>query len=305
MNQILQTENAKNKGPVEIGKVIKFFVIAIIIFAIILIGLAIYNLVINKEEPPVEDTPTVFYPDIQITKQESTVLIQVTHNTGISKIVYNWNEEEHYTIEGENNTFVSKEVDLPFGTNTLNITVTDINGEETRFQKEYVVDGDGKPVIELKLTKDYKIKIKVQDAMGLQYINYSWNDEEAKKVEVNSETPNIIEQIVEIPVGQNTLKVEAVSIADVITTKQLEVKGIKRPTLSFKKQGDYIIIKAEDEVGMKVVDYTLNGQKYQINFGNKKVIEYKQKIEKGENTMEIRAENQDGGITTKTVKIKN
>lgn len=56
---------------------------------------------------------------------------------------------------------------------------------------------------------------------------------------------------------------------------------------------------------MKVVDYTLNGQKYQINYGNKKVIEYKQLLEKGENNLEVKAENQDGGITTKKVKVIN
>ncbi len=56
---------------------------------------------------------------------------------------------------------------------------------------------------------------------------------------------------------------------------------------------------------MKIVDYTLNGTKYRINYGNKKVIEYKQAIQKGENYMEIKAENQEGGITTKKVKIIN
>jgi len=308
VNQILQTEIKKNNGPVEIGKVIKFFVVAIIIFALVLIGLGGYYLISNKNENTnqIENPQMSTKPSINITKQENnTILLEVTHSVAISKILYNWNGEEDSTIEGETSTSLSKEIDLPFGTNTLNLTVIDINGEETRYQKEYVVDGNGKPVIELKLTKDYKIKIIVQDSIGLQYINYSWNNDEPTKVEVNAETPNKIEKTVEIPIGQNTLKVEAVSQSEVVTAKELDVKRVKGPDLSFKKQGDSIIIKAEDEVGLKVIDYTLNGQKYQINYGNKTVIEYKQQIEKGENHMEIRAENQDGGVTTKKVKILN
>lgn len=306
MNQILQTENKKNNGPIEIGKIVKFFAIAIAIFAVILISLGAYYLITNNQNPSLgEGQPIEEVPDVNITKQEDNILIEVNGNIAITKIVYNWNEEEPVTIDAKNSTSVSETIDLPFGTNTLNLTVIDVNGKETKFQKEYVVDGDGKPVIELTLTKDYKIKITVQDLAGLQYINYSWNDGEQTKVEANAENPNLIEQVIEIPLGQNTLKVEAINTADVTSTKELEVKGVKRPTLSFKKEGDSIVIRAEDEVGMKVVDYTLNGQRYQINYGNTKVIEYKQSIPKGDSYMEITAENQDGGKTSKKVKIIN
>ncbi|MCI8353080.1 MAG: hypothetical protein HFJ58_05825 [Clostridia bacterium] len=305
MNQILQTENRREKGPVEIGKIIKFFVVAIIIFAIILIGLGIYYLVTNNNTTGGQDQVIDTAPDVNITKQEDKILIEVNSNIVISKIIYKWNDEGENIIEGENSTSLSKQVDLPFGTNILNLTVIDINGKETKFQKEYIVEGDGKPVIELKLTTDNKIKITVQDKTDLQYVNYSWNNDEPIKIEANADNKNLIEQVIEIPLGQNTLKVEAVNIGNVTSSKELEVKGIKSPTLSFKKQGDAIIIRAEDETGLKIIDYTLNGQKYQINYGNKTVIEYKQAIQKGENYMEITAENQDGGKTSKKVKIIN
>lgn len=306
MNQILQTENKKNNGPVEIGKVIKFFVVAIIIFAIILIGLGAYHLITQNNnqaptEPVVEEQP----PQVNINREEDDIVIEITHNKPIAKIVYNWNDEAENTIEANNQNTISEKITLPYGTNTLNLTVTDINGIETKFQKEYVVEGDGKPVIELKLTQDNKIKITTQDESNLSYIIYSWNDGEQTKIEATGEDLTLLEQEVEIPLGQNTLKVQATNINNVTTTKELEVKGIKKPVLSFKKEGDYLVIKAEDEVGMKVIDYTLNGQKYQINYGNKKVIEYKQLLEKGENNLEIKAENQDGGITTKKVKVIN
>lgn len=304
MNQILQTEKKKEKKPVEIGKIIKFFVIAIIIFAVILIGVGVYYIVTNNptiDEPQnVEDTPNV-----DITKQEDNILIEINSKLAISKIVYNWNEEEEITIDAENSISLSKTIELPTGTNILNLTVVDVNGKETKFQKEYVVEEDSKPVIELKLTTDNKIKITVQDETGIQYMNYSWNNDEPKKINADADNNKIIEQTVDIPLGQNTLKVEAINEKNITASKELEVKGVKIPTVSFKKQGDVIIIRAEDETGLKVIDYTLNGQQYQINYGNKTVIEYKQPIQKGENYMEITVENQDGGRTTKKVKIIN
>ena len=305
MNQILQTEKRKQKGPIEIGKVIKFFVIAIIIFAIILIGLGVYYLVTNNSNLGGQDQVLDEVPNVEITKQEERILIEVNSKSEISKIVYQWNEEAENTIEGENRTSLSETIDLPYGTNILNLTVVDINGKETKFQKEYIVEGDGKPVIELKLTTENKIKITVQDKTDLQYVNYSWNNDEPKKIEASDDSKNLVEQTIDIPLGQNTLKVEAINTKNVVASKELEVKGIKSPILSFKKRGDILVIRAEDETGLKVIDYTLNGQKYQINYGNKTVIEYNQQIQKGENYMEITAENQDGGKTTKNVKIIN
>lgn len=304
MNQILQTENKKSSGPIEINKIVKFFGIAILIFGIILIGLGLYSYIKNnasEEKTKQEDLK----PEVNITTQEEDILVQVTHNVAISQIIYKWNEEQEKVIEGENKTSLSETIDLPFGTNTLYLRVVDINGKETVFQKEYVVDGDGKPVIELVLTKDYKIKITVQDSVGLKYINYTWNNGEKTRVEANIENLTLIEETVEIPLGQNTLTVDAVNTSDVITTKELEVKGVKRPVVTFAKDGDYLIIRAEDEDAMKLVTYTLNGQKYQINFGEVKVIEYRQPIPKGESTLELTAENKDGGITEKKAKIIN
>ena len=304
MNQILQTENKKSNGPVEINKIVKFFAVAILIFGLILIGLGLYSYISNnaKEEKKLQED---LKPEVDITTQEDNILIQVTHNVAISQIIYKWNEEQEKIIEGENKTSLSEKIDLPFGTNTLYVRVVDINGKETVFQKEYIVDGDGKPVIELTLTTDYKIKITVQDAVGLKYINYTWNNGEKTKVEANIENLTLIEETVEIPLGQNTLTVDAVNTSDVITTKELEVKGVKRPVVTLSKDGDYLVIKAEDEDAMKIVTYTLNGQKYQINFGEVKVIEYRQPIPKGESTLELTAENKDGGITKQKAKIIN
>lgn len=295
MNQILQTENKKN-APVEINKVVMFFAISIIIFGIVLTAIGSYAMITgtNEEETPTAQTAV---PDVNIQRTEENILISITHTKPITSVTYNWNGENDKQIETNNSLVISEEISLPFGENALNLTVIDEDGNETTYNKQYVLDGDGKPVIELLLTKENKIRIKVQDNKGLKYIRYTWNSGNYTSVEANIDNLKLIDELAEIPLGQNTLRVEAVNVDDMITTKELEVKGIRRPIVLLRQEGSQLVIRAEDEVAMKVVNFTLNGQKYQINFGEVKVIEHRLDLKQGENRIELSAENKEGGIT--------
>lgn len=295
MNQILQTENKKS-GPVEINKIVKFFAIAMIIFGIVLAIIGSYAMITGTDK---EETPTLeaTVPDVNIQRTEENILISITHTKPITSVTYNWNGQAEQEIETNNSLVISEEITLPFGENTLNLTVIDEDGNENTFNKQYTLDGDGKPVIELLLTKENKIRIKVQDSKGLKYIRYTWNSGNYTTVEANIDNLKLIDELAEIPLGQNTLRVEAVNVDDMITTKELEVKGVRRPVVSLRQEGSQLIIRAEDEVAMKVVNFTLNGQKYQINFGDVKVIEHKLDLKQGENRIELSAENKEGGIT--------
>ncbi|MBO5479088.1 MAG: hypothetical protein J6A04_05270 [Clostridia bacterium] len=295
MNQILQTENKKS-SQVEIKKVVMFFAIAMIILGVVLIGQGSYAMITGtkeEEKPQVQNT----VPEVNIGRTEENILIDITHTKPITSVTYYWNEEAEQSIETNNNLVVAEEITLPFGNNTLNLTVIDQDGNEFNYVKEYVLDGDGKPVIELLLTKENKIRIKVQDVKGLKYIRYTWNSGNYVTVQANVDNLKLIDELAEIPLGQNTLRVEAVNVDDMITTKELEVKGVRRPIVSLRQDGSSLIIRAEDEVAMKVVNFTLNGQKYQINFGEVKVIEHRIDLKQGENRIELSAENIEGGIT--------
>lgn len=306
MNQILYVEGKKKNKPADIKKVVLFFSIAMIVLGIILVGQGSYAMIVNHKEN--ENKPTIpqdTKPQVNVTKQDEDILIEVQHDKVIDKIVYQWNSEQAKTIEGNNRTTISETISLPFGTNMLNIKVIDSNGVETEYQKEYVVDGDGKPVIDLVLTKDNKIKITAQDARSLRYIVYTWNNGQETKIEANTENLQKIEQEIEIPIGQNTLKVEAVNMDNVISTKELEVKGIKGPTIELSRDGEYLVIKVQDDAIVERVEYTMNGKPYKVDVSTKNYasIQFKQKIEPGENLFVIKATNKEGGekqITAKT-----
>jgi cell division protein FtsI/penicillin-binding protein 2 len=301
MNQILQTENKKS-APVEINKVILFFAIAVVIFGIVLIcgGLyAVNNTTKDEEENQTQQQPTVeeSKPDISVTREDDKLLLDITHNKSITSVTYKWNDETEQEIETNDSLTVSEQITIPFGTNTIYITVIDKDGQETNYVNNYTQDGDGKPVIELLLTNENKIRIKVQDSQGLKYIRYTWNSGNYVMVEANVEDLKLIDETVEIPLGQNTLRVEAVNIDDMITVKELEVKGVKRPVVSLRQDGSELIINVQDEVGLKVINFTLNGIKYQIPCADLVEASAKVQLQQGENKIELTAENKDDGIT--------
>lgn len=298
MNQILYIQNKKNQ-PSDIKKVIIFFAIAIIIFGIVLLGQGSYVMFFknNDNVDVIGSDYNKQKPQVNITKKDDNVVISVNHSKQITEIAYKWNNEQENKISTNNEMSITKTIDLPTGTNKLYVKIVDIDNEITEYEKEFVLDGNGKPTIALSVTSDDKIKITAKDEQALKYIIYTWNNGQETKIDANMENLKQIEREVEIPLGQNTLKVTATNTNDIITTKELEVKGIKKPVVSVQRDGDSLIITAEDEVGMKVVNYTLNGKKYQLNFGDVKVIKYKQKLDEGENLLILTAENKDGGIT--------
>lgn len=296
MNQILQTENKKS-GPIEINKVALFFAIAIIILGIILIGQGSYAMIVGTKEKDEQEIPSNIAPEVNIQRTEENIMLSIVHTKPITNVTYHWNDGTNQTIQTDDELSIEEEIALPFGNNTLTIIVKDETENEYTYVKEYEVDGDGKPVIELLLTKENKIRIKVQDAQGLKYIRYTWNSGNYVTVQANIENLKVIDELVEIPLGQNTLRVEAVNIDDMITTKELEVRGVRRPTVSLRQQGNDLIIHAEDEVAMKVIEFILNGQKYQMDCRDLKVVEHRQELQQGENLIELTAENKEGGIT--------
>lgn len=297
MNQILQIGTKKNK-PTDIKKVLIFFSISVIIFGVILLGQGVYNAIINYNNPDADQPVTEETPKIDISRQEDTITVKVTHTKPLTKLTYTWNEEEPVEIDAQNRNEIEEKIELPVGTNKLHVNIVDINGNETQYDKEYIVEGNGKPIIKLSLmTRDNKIKISVADGEALKNLSYSWNNGEAINIPIDETNPKQVEKQIEIPLGQNTLKVTAINSKDVTTIKELEVKGIKKPVVQVVKEGDYLLITATDEVGLQSVDYTLNGKAYQLNFGQTKVIQYKQLLEDGENVLILKAYNVDGGIT--------
>ena len=293
MNQILYT-GGKQKSPIDTEKIVKFFCIIIMIFGVALIGKSSYALITNKDENVTKKEQNNA-PTVNIDKVEDKLIISVTHDKEIDKIVYNWNNDEENTIDGNGRMQLEEEIDIPVGTNTFNIRVIDIIGEETTYSKEYLVEAT-KPVINLDVVGK-KIKISATDSVGLSYITYRWDNSEEIKIDANELDPTNIEQEIDIEKGQHTLTVVAVNINNETEIKEQEVKGVSKPEVSVGKDGEYLVIKASDEQGLERITYTLNDKKYTLKCNGLKEMEYRQKLNQGENVLKLEAYNSDGAVT--------
>lgn len=281
MNQILYTETSnKSKGPIEIKKIILFFSIAIILFGIILLGQWGYGKYKKERENKINNT----VPSINIEQIESEAIIKVTHDKVIRELVYTLNNGQEKVISGNGNTNMEQKVELNTGNNLLLVKVIDINGKEEFKQYNFEVESLLK--IELAVVGN-KIKITAFDTKeGMAYLTYSWNNDTETRVDVKAENPNKIEVEADIPVGLNTLKINAVNKNNVVRTKEQEVKGVKKPEITAYHDGEYINITVKDEEGIKTIEHNINGEVQNLSgVEGLKEVTYKQQMLEGDNNI--------------------
>lgn len=132
MNQILFVDRPKKGNSLDIKTIIKIFAIILIIVAVILIGKGIFSLISSNKNK------TVAKPTVQILEDNGKAQINITSSKAISKIVYSWNEEEEHTLQGRGQTVINEKIEIPVGTNTLNIKVIDIDNKEYSYTKEFL-----------------------------------------------------------------------------------------------------------------------------------------------------------------------
>lgn len=309
MNQILLTNNQNNKKRTnnqyngnnsgDMKRIIIFFSIAILVFALLIIGVYAYKISKNKNK----EEKTVKGPEpIVIEQIENQVKIITKAEAGISKIIYTWNDETPIEIEVNGRTENEEAVEIPEGQNTLNIKVIDQNGIESESSKEFYIEEDKeKPKLEIDeevLTTTGKIKIIATDENnGLKYISYQWNDEEETKIDAENEDQQTIETTMDVKRGTNTLKIKAVNKLDKEQTIERRLKGENAPVIEVTKDDSLgeMYMKITHDMGFKKIEFTVNGQEYVYdeNFSGydseKKEISYKFALKEGENTVIIHA----------------
>lgn len=299
MNQILYTNSEKKKGgPLEIKTVLIIFAVVIIIFGIILGAKAIFSMV-NK--PSTSQT----IPLVEITNEGEKLLIKVNHDKLIDKIVYSWNNSSQETVlQGKGRMQLQEEIELPIGTNTLTLKVTDIQGKVAEYSQVYErQQGDViKPEIEL-LVEGSKVKIVAKDETELSYISYYWNNEDETKINANQNSLKQIEEKISILKGENTLTIVAVDKAGNETIKEQTFKAATKPVVEITTVNNTYSIRVTDEEGISRVDYTYNGAEYSTDPNktgtplNVKEVIITQKLTSGENKIEVRAYNVSGLVT--------
>ena len=317
LNQILSIDNnsgkskknkykepkVRNSGPIEISKIVRFFSIAILIFGIFMIGTGSYSIYKDAQEGESKTKPTINIT--QETPESSELLLKVSHNKSLSKVTYSWNNEEATEIECDGKKSIEQKIEIPSGTNTLTIIATDINGLESKAERQYSIKGN----IEINIENvDPKIKITASGNEELSYMTYRWDEEEEVRIDINDTQ---IEQLIDVPAGQHTLTVIVVDINNKTETKEQEVMGAKKPELKVTTDGsDNFVITASDEQGIKKIEFIINEtEKNKIDLDKvlpleqRKTFEYKYPLHDGENKLEVRVYNENDVVAIEKVKL--
>ena len=297
MNQILQVErNSGSRSTIDTKKIVLVFAIAIIVFGLILLGqgaYGVYQKIINKSvdnNPSGTTTEEAFNPDINLTKTEDNkLIINIQSDSGISHIVYNWNNDASETIEENEKTNIEETIDIPSGENVFNISVINSNGKEAKKQETFIVE-TSKPEISLSVVGN-DIKISVTSKEELSYVTYKWNtDAEHKEDMLTYEDRTRFEKLVEIPKGHNTLKIIAVDKNNNSTEKSQEIKGVTKAKTKVLVSGEYLNFTVTGDENIKKVEFEFNGNKFLMNkdtFGETTTVHYKVKMVQGWNYLKI------------------
>ena len=312
MNQILMTDNGNKskktkekrakepKAPGDITGVAKAFAGIILLFGLALSADGVYAYTKN-----VELAKNTKAPIVSVLKNGNTAKLSIECTSGIRTVSFTWNNSNPTIMQGRGNKTLEQTISIPSGENNkLNITVIDSNGQTKRYVK--TLNQDTRDITEPVITIEgvnSNIKITVTDDTAIDYVTYKYGDSQEVTINAEEEGQTTIEETIPAQQGEATLTIEAVDKAQNVATKEQKIKGTKRPTVEVTPDPNdpsYLIIKATDDDGLRLVAYELNGQGYTTDPNvsiNEKTFEYRQKIESGRNEISLRVYNINEQVT--------
>lgn len=312
MNQILatKTDNKKRKKPKmpgksvssDIAKVTKVFAIGLIIFGGCVIGTGSYALYKEKETTNKTTINEMSKPVISVEAiegDESTILLKTTSNIGIETVVYQWNDGKKTTLTGNGGKYLEQKVQIPSGSNVLNITVVDSQNQESTYSKKYELNSN----IKLEAIGNGKIKIEYAGETEISYLTYRWDDQDENKIDINSKT---IDKEIDTLNGKHTLTIIVVDVNNHTETKVQQTNGVSIPTIDirFNEDKTSYIINVKDDVELKEVIITLDeddSKKYGQKI-NGKEFQFEIALKEGsDNKMKVQVTNSDDQTAEKAV----
>ena len=295
MNQILLTNDEK-RGSSGMKPIIRFFCVAIIVFAIILIcegGFKLYNsLGKNKDFPK---------PALISEKNGSSLNIVVNGEIGINKLVYSWNGGNETVVEGNGMKTANFEIQIPNGDNVLSSYVVDVKGNKTKFEDvpvSFTASEDTvKPIIALENVNG-KLDVSVTDETELDYMIYQWEGSDEVRVDASEEDKKMIKQSIEVEKGTKKLVITAYDKSGNKQSVTKKIIGSNGPTVTASLSNGNFVIKVTDEFGLTKIEYTHNDELFTINDLPQNATEYEFTIpvKDGENYVKVNA--YENGIMT-------
>ena len=296
MNQILYTSNNNNNNynKTETKKIIVIFCVAVILVALIIIGLKVFVLK-DKKTPIKELTPELSI--IREDEETKEITIKASCEDGIDYIKYKWNDEKTSKVNLNGSTSFERIIDMPENSNnTLKVEVVSIKGVKVEKFEEFKLDiENNKPQIESIAIVDSKLKIKITDDNGIAYLKYQWENEE--EITITADKENNKELEVEIDIKRGTYKL-VVKVFDISGNKEEISKlitGVNEPEIKVIRYGGVVRVTVSHDMGFKKIEYVINDNLYVYDeeFSgyneDETKIELEFPIKEGENIVQITA----------------
>lgn len=302
MNQILSFQTMGN-SKIQLKKVIRFFSIFIILFALILIIEGSFGFYRNKNKKVIiKETP-----NINIQRDNGTTILNITSNIGVQKVIYSWNDGIEDSVEegGKNN--VEVKIPTTIGTNDLNIKIIDSNGntivynpvkisyeenqEENVNWEEAIKTDKTKPKVSIESVKG-KIVITATDDVKMSYVTYSWNGEEENKITGLSDDEKTLTTEIDstnVKKGTNKLIVKAYDKAGNVEKVEKEVQGANGSEIKVNQENGELVVNVKNDINITKIEYNFNGEEKTIDNINQKEYTFKLQMKDGENKISISA----------------
>ena len=308
MNQILYTGDEairepvnKQKKKVSIKGISAFYAISIIILGICIAVGSWY-----AKEKINETVEASIQPELQIERDDenNTLEIVASHIRGLTRLTYQWNDEEEIIIDGKNQKTINATIDLIGGENTLKISVTEENGQTKTIEKKFIVGNIPEIILE---AESKGVNLVATSEVKISYIEYSWDDGEIQKIEVGESE---YEGIINAPKGEHLLNIEVVDENKMIAKKEQKVIGATEPVVNVQSKlvngQPTFVIDVEDEENIKTLEIIHNGGEKQIIDVNQKTYHYEVIMTQGEmNTIIVTAINEHDLSKTRRIKFDN
>ena len=148
----------------------------------------------------------------------NNIKVTASGKNELSYMTYRWDEEEETRVD-INNTQIEQSIEIPKGQHTLTVIVVDENN--TTETKEQEVKGVTKPNLEITTDGSSNFIIKVSDEEGLKRLEFTVNDTDKYKLELEGRTE--LEYQWPIEEGENILDVTVYNQSDVTETMRVRV----------------------------------------------------------------------------------
>lgn len=303
MNQILLTDNKNlnknnrgNRGSsANVQKIVLFSSITVLIFAIVMVSVYAYKIHKNKEpEEKLVSKPTL---SLEETEDNKDVRVIAESEVGISKIVYQWNDDTPTELNMNGLLKHEQNLEIPIGNNTLKLKVIDVNNQEIETTKTFDKLPKEKPTITVELIQSSKLKItaSVANEAIIQYMAYKWDEEQETQILPENVDDTIIEKMIDAKRGNHKLTVRALDSYnnEAIYTKPFN--GVNKPIIKVTRYDKVIYIKVKHDMGFEKIEFKINDKTYIYDKtfpkydAHKTEIEYQYTLREGENKVIILA----------------